>query len=177
MDPIKAHEKSIDELTKVVEKLSLKDLEADTKCAGWNVRDVLKHLIVGNSRAALVEPSTDINDDNILEELNKVKAAALRQFNSPGALDRTYTVGIGEIPGQFYIYMRSTDNLVHAWDIAYACKFPIQFDNELVNFLFDFLQTNLKPELRGDFFAPPAPCPPESSLVDRFIAFTGRPVG
>lgn len=177
MDAIVAHGKSINELKKVVEKLSIDDLDVDTKCLGWKVRDVIQHLILGNSNAALIDSPANLNDDNLLRELNKVTSEALKQFNEPGALDRTYTVGIGKVPGQVYVYMRSVDNLVHAWDIASACGFPVEFENELVSFLFNFLQNNLKPELRGDFFAPPVPCSPESSLVEQFIAFTGRPIG
>jgi uncharacterized protein (TIGR03086 family) len=71
---------------------------------------------------------------------------------------------------------RTTDALVHAWDIATATGQPTDFDPELAAAVLEMSQQRMTPELRGEGkpFGPEEECSEDRSVIDRLAAFLGR---
>ena len=49
-----------------------------------------------------------------------VSAQTVAGFAAPGALEKTYTLPFGEMPGFAFMGLATTDTFVHGWDLAKA---------------------------------------------------------
>jgi uncharacterized protein (TIGR03086 family) len=84
---------------------------------------------------------------------------------------------IGEIPGTAFIELRTSDLLVHAWDLAMATGQPTELDPVLAEYVLAFSKQMMShPGLRGDGrpFGEEQPCDDERPAADRVAAFLGR---
>ena len=84
---------------------------------------------------------------------------------------------IGEIPGTTFIELRTSDLLIHAWDLAVATRQPTDLDPELAEYVLSFSKQMMdRPGLRGDGrpYGEERPCANERPAVDRAAAFLGR---
>jgi uncharacterized protein (TIGR03086 family) len=84
---------------------------------------------------------------------------------------------IGELPGTAFIQLRTSDLLVHAWDLAVATGQPTDLDSELAEYVFAFSEQMMnRPGLRGAGrpFSEERPCGDERPAADRVAAFLGR---
>jgi uncharacterized protein (TIGR03086 family) len=84
---------------------------------------------------------------------------------------------IGDVPGTVFIELRTSDLLVHAWDLAVATGQPTDLDPELSQFVLAFSQQMMnRPGLRGDGrpFGAEQRCGDERPAADRVAAFLGR---
>lgn len=99
-------------------------------------------------------------------------------FAAPDGLTRTFEVPIGTLPGSVFIQLRTTDALVHAWDLARASGQPTDLDPGLAEEMLVVSRRLMRPELRGPGrpFGEEQPCADDASPVDRLAAFLGRPV-
>jgi uncharacterized protein (TIGR03086 family) len=86
-------------------------------------------------------------------------------------------VPIGRVRGSTFIRMRTTDALVHAWDLAKATGRPTDLDPELATQLLAASRQRRTGSLRGMFFGDPQPCGQDRPPADQLAAFLGRPVG
>jgi len=110
-------------------------LDAATPCEGWNVRDLLQHVVVGNrvtvvtlqgatrdeivaTREALAGGDV-LGDDPVAAFVDSADAQAAA-FAQPGALERVCHHGLGDIPGAQVLPFRVGDLTLHAWDLARA---------------------------------------------------------
>jgi len=103
--------------------------------------------------------------------------AAQGTFSEPRALIRIYQLPIGEIPGTAFIELRTSDLLVHAWDLAIATGQPTELDPELAEYTLAFSRQMMsRPGLRGDGrpFGEEQPVGDERTAADRVAAFLGR---
>ena len=132
MDPLVAHQRAQDAFAHVLARVTSDQLSLPTPCPEWNVKALIDHVIVGNQR--VVERA-----GGQLAPLPEEPGAAHRAlakvaqeiFAEPQALTRTYQLPIGEISGAVFIELRTSDLLVHAWDLAIATGQPTDLDPEL----------------------------------------------
>ena len=89
-----------------------------------------------------------------------------------------FTHPIGQIPGQIYIGLRTTDVLTHAWDLAAATGQSTDLDPELATEQLAAVRGFVGPQFRGpgQFFAEEQPCSPERAPADHLATFLGRKV-
>ena len=103
--------------------------------------------------------------------------AAQETFAEPQALTRTYQLPIGELPGTAFIELRTSDLLVHAWDLAFATGQQTDLDPELAEYVLAFSKQMMsRPGLRGGGrpFGGEQRCGDERPAADRVAAFLGR---
>ena len=125
-----------------------------TPCTDWTVRDVVRHLVVGNKMAALL--LTGASRDDTLAQIREwhradgmlapdalvaafrttadAQAAALRQ---PGVPELTVHHPVGDIPGAQLLRFRIGDMTLHAWDVARAIGGDEQLDPELADDVYE----------------------------------------
>ena len=157
---------------------------APTGCPGWNVRDLLNHLVGGNQAFAAIlagrapsDPAADHLGDDPIAAHHAAGEALRAAFVQPGVMDRVFTVPAGTVPGAIALHLRLTEILVHGWDLARATGQPTTglpadlVDQELA---FSRVQIEKLPPDRYPFAAP-QPVDDAAPAIDRLAALLGRP--
>jgi uncharacterized protein (TIGR03086 family) len=155
-----------------------------TPCADWSVHDLVGHLIAGNllfaraldGRPPAPAPACAPGSHTQLAHLESV-TELLGAFSQPGVLDRIVTVPFGSVPGHVALHLRTTETLVHGWDLARATGQPTAFPAGLADQELAFSESRLAdvPSERRPF-APPRPVPDGAPAIDRLAACLGRDV-
>jgi uncharacterized protein (TIGR03086 family) len=142
------------------------------------VKALIDHVITGNLRvvARAGEPAAPLPEDAAAARRASAKAAQ-ETFAAPQALERVYQLPIGEVPGTVFIQLRTSDLLIHAWDLAVATGQPTDLDPELAEYVLGFSKQMMsRPGLRGDGrpYGEEQPCGQGRPVSDRVAAFLGR---
>ncbi|MCC7105611.1 MAG: TIGR03086 family protein [Chloroflexi bacterium] len=185
MDDIARCERALEQASAVVAALTQSDLDKPTPCTDWDVRGLLGHMIdvcTRFSSAASGQPPPTPSQDGMrtAEQLAAAylaaSSAALSAFRTPGALERTLTLRIGEIPASQGVKLVTADQLIHTWDLSIAIGRSCALDAELAALSLELMRQILKPGFRGPGkgFAEEVPCPPDAPVQDRLLAFSGR---
>lgn len=178
MDRLVAHQRAQDTFAHVLVNVTSDQLSSPTPCPEWDVKALIDHVIAGNQR--VVEraggESSPLPEDLVIAYRSSAKAAQIT-FAEPQALTRSYRLPIGEVPGTAFIELRTSDLLVHAWDLAIATGQATDLDPELAEYVLAFsTQMMSRPGLRGGGrpFGGEQPCGDERPAADRVAAFLGR---
>jgi uncharacterized protein (TIGR03086 family) len=126
-----------------VRGVGFQQLTAPTPCEGWDVRDLLNHLVGGNFWVRpLVSGETidhvgdrldgDLLGDDILEAYDRSAEEAAGAFLAPGALGQPVAVSYGPVPARVYCGHRLIDVLIHGWDLARATGQDATLPSDLV---------------------------------------------
>jgi uncharacterized protein (TIGR03086 family) len=178
MDPLVAHRRAQDTFAHVLVNVTPDHLSSPTPCPEWDVRALIDHVIAGNQRVVLRAGGqvAALPEDLVAAHRSSAKVAQ-ETFAGPQALTRTYQLPIGELPGTAFIELRTSDLLVHAWDLAIATGQPTDLDPELAEYVLAFSKQMMnRPGLRGDDrpFGEEQRCGDERPAADRVTAFLGR---
>jgi uncharacterized protein (TIGR03086 family) len=180
MDPLVAHQRAQDIFASVLVNVTSDQLSLPTPCSEWDVKALIDHVVAGNQRVIERAGGQAVPLPEDLGVAYRASArAAHENFCEPGALSRAYQLPIGEIPGTAFIELRTSDLLVHAWDLAVATGQPTDLDPELAEYVLAFSKQMMsRSGLRGDGhpFAQEQPCGDEHPVADRVAAFLGREV-
>jgi uncharacterized protein (TIGR03086 family) len=165
---------------------------APTPCAGWTVRDLVNHVVVGNRlfadvmtgrAASIAEARQAWAGDRLgadpVAAYQEAAEAAVAAFRRPGALAEPVALSFGSVPGPVALHLRIVETLVHGWDLARATGQPPEFPDDVVEQEIQFSRTGLEqlPLPREDGpFAPPQPVDPAAPALDRLAALLGRPI-
>lgn len=149
-------------------------LDAPTRLGGWNVRQLLNHLLDTQRsflRAAQGEPATPtpgdppelIGDEPALE-YEQARLATYHAYNDPDVLAvAAPTLGIAFV-----------EHLIHGWDLAVATDQDATMPPDLAQAAFELLDGRLGDDQRGPFFKPAVPVPPDASAQAKLLAYAGR---
>lgn len=159
--------------------------DAPTPCEGWNVRQLVNHLIVGNLWAAELASGATINEvgdrfdgDHVgqdpLQAYDRSAETAAAAFEAPGALDAPCAVSYGPIPGSVYAGHRFIDILVHGWDVAMATGQVAHLHPDLVEACWSELQPQLPALQASGMFGTPADTAEDDPTQNRLLAALGR---
>ena len=158
-----------------------------TPCAEWDVRALVNHMTRGNSNyVQLVEGGSaadflrlrdaDALGADPVGAYTRSVAACAAAFEQPGALDRRCDYPLGRAPGRQLLAVRTTDTLIHTWDLARALDADETLDPTLVAWASDNL-AEIYGGLTGTsrFFGPPVEAPESgTSRQDRLLRRMGR---
>jgi uncharacterized protein (TIGR03086 family) len=180
MDQLAAHQRAQDAFSGVLAHVQPPQLDAATPCPEWNVRDLIEHVIGGNERVAIragLHTQPPARPGGLLEAHRATAAAAQAVFAAPNGMTAIFDLPIGRVPGSTFIWIRTTDALVHGWDLAKATGQPTGLDPELATWLLAASRQRMTGSLRGAVFGDPQPCDRDRPPADQLAAFLGRPVG
>jgi uncharacterized protein (TIGR03086 family) len=155
-----------------------------TPCSEWDVRTIVAHVVVGDAQVSTLVAGGEVDR---VEEFNPTilgpnpeatwrgtALAAIRAFSSPGALERRYAHPIGNVRGRTIIGFRTTDSLVHGWDIAQALGEDVLLDPDICEYCLDFWFP-MASTLPGSGYYSDAVMPPEGAdAPTRLLALLGR---
>lgn len=181
MDPLVAHQRAQDAFAGVLANVGVDQLDAGTPCSEWTVNDLIEHVIGGNEQvgrwaANPVEPPD--RPEGVGAAHRTAAAAAQAVFAGPDGLTTTFNLPFGELPGQFFIGIRTTDVLTHAWDLAAATGQSTDIDPELAAEQLAAARNFVGPQFRGPGkpFHDEQPCSSGHTAADQLAAFLGRKV-
>lgn len=163
--------------------INASQLSAPTPCSDFTVSGVIDHMVVLGSQFAYLfrgeEPvpvaAPAATEEVPAEQFHAVMDDLLDAVHSPGAMDRTITAPVGEMPGDAFAKFLALDGLVHGWDLATATGQPYDPPAEVVDAVAAFAGGAIRPEMReAGMFAHPTTPPPGATPLERLVAFTGR---
>jgi len=151
-------------------------LNEQSACEKWKVRDVINHLLDGQSRfvdAAKTgkfaggPPSgmpPEVIAGDPVEQFEDGRKKVTAAFKEPGAMDK----------GQFLFGIAFADSLIHGWDIAKGSGQDPTMPDDLAQSAFQMLNGQLNPEGSGEAFKPAVKVPDDARAQDKLLALTGR---
>ena len=111
---------------------------------------------------------------------DETSSAALAPFGAAGALDTTITLPFGERTARFLMLFVATDQLTHAWDLAYATGQPTDIAPDLAAELLVESKGAVTDNMRGPdgaaAFEAAQDAGPRANPAHRLAAFLGRNV-
>ena len=181
MDALVAHQRAQDAFAQVFVNVTSDQLSSPTPCSEWDVKALIDHVIVGNQRVVI---RAGCQVAPLPEDLGAALCASAKVaqeiFAEPQALTRIYRLPFGEVSGTAFVELRTSDLLVHAWDLAIATGQLTNLDPELAEYVLAFArQMMARPALRGEGrpFGEEQPCGRDRPAADRVAAFLGRDPG
>lgn len=183
MDPIEQLSHLLPPLSDLVDHIEPAQLDDPTPCTDFTVRGVLDHMLVlGGAFAYLfrgeeppeIPPSA--RDGRVpAPEFRKTMDALLDAVRSPGAMERTVSSPVGDMPGETFARLVAFDGLVHGWDLATATGQDYRPDPEVVAAVDEFARAAITDDLRdGDRFKDATQAPADAGRLEQLIAFSGR---
>lgn len=158
---------------------------APTPCAGWDVRDLVRHVVeeelwapplLGGATVAEVGDrfAGDLLGDDPVAAVDAAAPGAVDAVASAGALDATVHLSFGDVPGHEYARQLAADHLVHAWDLGQALGEDPVLDPEAVASVREWFVA-VEPLYRGaGVIGARAALPDGAGPQDELLAMFGR---
>lgn len=165
---------------RVIAEIGAEQWTAPTPCTEWNVEQLVEHLVNGNAgfTAALGNERPEFAPDTELSVAYRQSARLLIDaFRAPDALERVVEVPFGSVPGVVALHLRTTELLVHGWDLARAIGSRITFPEDLAERELAFTEPALA-DVPADRkpFGPRQNVAADAPAIDRLAACLGRAV-
>ncbi len=139
-----------------------------------------------DGRVALIRLQYRVIDELDAEDLDNLKqlvadldVASPLQVELNGDLFAAFEesqTGIGEMPGAVFAHLVAFDGIVHGWDLATSTGQPWNPPDALVADLDAFARSAISTDMRADAgFGPERQADANARLIDRLVAFAGRP--
>jgi uncharacterized protein (TIGR03086 family) len=158
---------------------------SSTPCEGWDVRELVNHIVSGNcwagelARGKTIEEVGDRLDGDVLgadptAAYDESARAASDAFHAPGALEAPCAVSYGPVPGEVYLGHRLIDVLVHGWDVAKATGKDTKLDPELVEACWAVIEPQKDLLLGSGMFGADHTTPPGADRQTALLTLLGR---
>jgi uncharacterized protein (TIGR03086 family) len=157
----------------------------DTPCEGWDVRELVNHIVSGNywagelARGKTIEEVGDRLDGDVLGDdptaaYRESAETAARAFKEPGAMEAPCAVSYGPVPGEVYAGHRLIDVLIHGWDVAKATGQDTALDPELVEACWAVVEPQKDLLLGSGMFGRDHEIPENADPQSRLLNLLGR---
>jgi uncharacterized protein (TIGR03086 family) len=189
MDSVELMTQVIVSTDQVVKGTTPSQLDLQSPCTDWTVRDVINHITGGATMFAVCVEEGSVPDDllgklmggdnlgtDYVKSWEHASSRALAAFGASGALDKMVKLPFGEMPAGVALNIAVFDVLTHAADIASVTGQTID-DTALVETALEYGHQMIGPDLRTPgIFDPEQPAPEGATPVVRLLAFAGRKV-
>jgi uncharacterized protein (TIGR03086 family) len=169
---------------KIVAAVRPNQLGDATPCTEWDVRTLLNHVIavagafsqVGEAPITPPDPRVaTFEGDGYAAAYDLATTALLDAWRTPGVLDTTVALPIGEVPGTVAAGINFVDVLVHGWDLARATAQDAELPSHLAEPALEFSRGLVTDQLRSaGAFGPEVVVPADAPAGERLVAFLGR---
>jgi uncharacterized protein (TIGR03086 family) len=180
MDQLAAHARAQQIFQETLANVGDDQWDQPTPCTEWTVAALVDHIIGGNAwvQGLAGRQPVAVPDDDRIAAVAASAAGAHDVFAADDGLTRMFELPFGTMPGAGFIGMRTSDVLVHAWDLAKATGQSTHLDDELAGEALEAARMRLQPQMRGEGkpFGAEQPCPEGRPASDQLAAFVGRRV-
>jgi len=168
-ESVRVLEKGIDQAHAAIRAVRDDQLTQPTPCEKWDVGQLVAHLALDPANmldmATGGSPDWSAVPDRVDDPAGTFRAGAEALVAHWQQTDDPADWQIAELA-------------VHTWDVATATGQPVDaLDPEVAERGLAFMSQVLKPEMRGDVFAPERTAPDGANAYERIAAFAGRQVG
>jgi len=139
-----------DEIRTRVAAVTASQWSLPTPCTGWNVTDLVVHLVEGSRMALRLLGGASADEAGTVfgaehgPDLGAELVAGLRDelaaFERPGALEMVVHHRVGDIPGAAFLQFRTADYVLHSWDLARATGNDEHLPVDLVSVVWESMQ-------------------------------------
>jgi uncharacterized protein (TIGR03086 family) len=123
------HDRAIQSTRRYVGGVADDQWSSSSPCEGWDVRELVNHIVGGNfwagelARGKTIDQVGDRLDGDVLGDdpvaaYDESARAASDAFHAAGAMEAPCAVSYGPVPGEVYAGHRFIDVLIHGWDVA-----------------------------------------------------------
>ena len=150
-----------------------------TACTEFTVAQLADHLTgsitaIGGAAGAVFPAGTPATLEARVADMSQ---AALEAWDRRGP-EGTVTIGDSELPAAVALGILSIELLVHAWDFAQATRQQVTVPDPVTAYVLEAASKIITPEGRRRVgFDPARPADQDAGVLERLIAFTGRPAG
>lgn len=180
---LETYQRELQRTSRIVAAVDPDRLDAATPCAAWDVRALLGHLVGatemygagGLAPGATFAPAVVRAD--FAGAYDRAAKAAWETMSAPGAMERTFRLPPGALPGSVVLGIALTEAVVHGWDLATATGRPATIDPATAEQALGFLRQIMAPEFRAGpepFFAAEVVVAADAPAGERLVAFLGR---
>jgi len=161
----------------VLRAIDAGDLDKPTPCRNFTIDQLTEHLIgsmisLGGMAGAVVIPA---EAGTVESRVAFVAQQALEGWQKRG-LEGTVKRGDRDLPAVLAASILSVELLVHAWDFAVATGQEVPVSDEVSHYVLELAQEIITARARqGGSFADAVEAGPDADILNRLIAFTGRP--
>jgi uncharacterized protein (TIGR03086 family) len=183
-DPIALYRDAATAFAALVDDVTGPDWSTPTACAGWTVRDLVRHVVEEDLWAqglfaglTLDQAGSRLPEDALggspAEACRSAVAGALA---AAGAHDVHHAVhlSVGETPAGEYAMQLFADHLVHAWDLATALARPHVPDPARVRAVLDWFGPHEEAYRAAGLIGPRPPVPAGADELTTLLAAFGR---
>ena len=178
LNPLTCAEATLAVCQNVLRGISERDLDQPTPCTELTVGQLADHLI-GSMVSLGALAGADVTTTEMGPVESRVAFAAqqaLEAWDQRGT-DGTVKRGKGDMPAIQAAGILSIELLVHCWDFAAATGQRVIVSDEVSGYVLDLAHTVISPQgRRGGLFADAVEIGPDADVLDRLIAFSGRPM-
>ena len=170
-------------LSATVDRIQTMQMNDPTPCSKFAVHDVLDHMIgLGGSfsywfrgEEAPEPKASGVSDCVPAAEFREVMVELLDAVKSDGAMERTLSTPMGEMPGETFARLLAFDGLVHGWDLASSTGQTFEVPPAVIASVDEFARGALTPEMRdGDTFKEATVATDDATQLESLVAFSGR---
>jgi uncharacterized protein (TIGR03086 family) len=178
-------EQAIASTRSVLDNITPDQLDDDTPCESWKVRDVINHVVGTHLffRGALTDTPPGGGDPasgDFVAAYDEATRACVAAFQADGVDERTITLPFGEMPAAAVAQLAATDTLAHGWDLARATGQGTDLAPDVAAQLLAAAEQTIPETFRGPDgkspFGSQREAPEGSTNADRLAAFLGRRV-
>jgi len=174
------------DFVRTVDQVTLGNLAQPTPCPGWDVRELLRHVIGGDEAYVALLRGGDAEDfhavmsaytlstDDIGTVARDSATRLIGEFSAPGVLDGTVQHPVGEIPVRRLLGMRVTEWLIHGWDVARAIGAEARLDPEVAESLYAELSQRAEGLVASGYFANGSGVAEDADPQTRLLDLLGR---
>jgi uncharacterized protein (TIGR03086 family) len=170
-DSRQALDTALDQFRTLLTGVGAADLDRPVPCEGWQVHDVVDHVVHGLGNFAVMVRGGDVDWSR---PPAPVAADPLPAFDAAAAGLRA----AWEHPAEGVSPdMQCAELAVHTWDLSRGLgRDTAGLDPVVAERGLALMQASLKDEMRGDAFGPEQPAPEGADAYTRIAAFAGREV-
>ena len=184
MDPKTQATTAVELLTPLVEGTRSDQLDAQTPCSEWKVRDLLNHVIGGGHmfacglRGEAFEGgagAADLIGDDYRAAWRTAGDRFFAALADTDDLDKPVSLPFGTLPAGAALQLAAGDLLVHSWDLAQATGQAFDPPVDFVESSFAFFQVAVNDDLRSaGLFGPPYEVASDDPALTKLLAHSGR---
>jgi uncharacterized protein (TIGR03086 family) len=186
MDQLSVLRKAVDQTGRIVSGVKPDQFSDATPCADWDVKQLLNHTIGVVQMFDDAAQSKPFNGEALGGDMvgsdaaasYEERAAKLRAtIADAAALERTWTLPFGDLPGMMGCSFATLEVFTHGWDVAKATGQSIDFDPDVTEVANATAQMLPAEQVRtANVFGAESPCPDGASAEDQLAAFLGRSI-